>query len=292
VPPSRASLSERWRQRPSPSRWSRPASGRTWALTRRRFRSSPSSSSRRSTQSAADDRAGGHRARRRRAGTGRAPHRRLAAHRDRLPPTPRPVASRPTGHRQDPHRDVSGRPDGGAHGGAADGREIGLIPRACAMARLLQPSMVILEDVDLVAEERDRQQPGCTPLLLELLNEMDGLGDDADVIFLLTSNRRRPVGAGLAARPGRVDLAGEAALPDPAAAVAFSSCMARALPGPRRRRPRPADSADRGREPRLPPRVAAQGGAPRRPPHRRVRRQRRGHRHDHRDGPAARPGHA
>jgi ATP-dependent 26S proteasome regulatory subunit len=78
------------------------------------------------------------------------------------------------------------------------------------MARLLQPSMVILEDVDLVAEERDRQQPGCTPLLLELLNEMDGLGDDADVIFLLTSNRRRPVGAGLAARPGRVDLAGEA----------------------------------------------------------------------------------
>jgi hypothetical protein len=67
------------------------------------------------------------------------------------------------------------------------GREVGLIPRACGMARLLQPSMVILEDVDLVAEERDRQQPGCTPLLFELLNEMDGLGDDADVIFLLTA---------------------------------------------------------------------------------------------------------
>ena len=39
------------------------------------------------------------------------------------------------------------------------GREIGLIPRACAMARLLQPSMVILEDVDLIAEERDRSSP-------------------------------------------------------------------------------------------------------------------------------------
>jgi hypothetical protein len=51
------------------------------------------------------------------------------------------------------------------------GREVGLIPRACAMARLLQPSMVILEDVDLIAEERGRQQPGCTPLLFELLNE-------------------------------------------------------------------------------------------------------------------------
>ncbi|HEX6678093.1 MAG TPA: AAA family ATPase [Actinomycetes bacterium] len=48
------------------------------------------------------------------------------------------------------------------------GRQVGLIPRACAMARRLQPSMVILEDVDLIAEERDRQQLGCTPLLFEL----------------------------------------------------------------------------------------------------------------------------
>jgi hypothetical protein len=94
------------------------------------------------------------------------------------------------------------------------GREIGLIPRACAMARLLQPSMVILEDVDLIAEERDRQQPGCTPLLFELLNEMDGLGDDADVIFLLTSNRPDLLEPALAARPGRVDLAVEVPLPD------------------------------------------------------------------------------
>jgi hypothetical protein len=94
------------------------------------------------------------------------------------------------------------------------GREVGLIPRACAMARLLQPSMVILEDVDLIAEERDRQQLGCTPLLFELLNEMDGLGDDADVIFLLTSNRPDLLEPALAARPGRVDLAVEVPLPD------------------------------------------------------------------------------
>lgn len=94
------------------------------------------------------------------------------------------------------------------------GREVGLIPRACAMARLLQPSMVILEDVDLIAEDRDRQQPGCTPLLFELLNEMDGLGDDSDVIFLLTSNRPDLLEPALAARPGRVDLAVEVPLPD------------------------------------------------------------------------------
>ena len=102
------------------------------------------------------------------------------------------------------------------------GREVGLIPRACSMARLLQPSMVILEDVDLIAEERDRQQPGCTPLLFELLNEMDGLGDDADVIFLLTSNRPDLLEPALAARPGRVDLAVEAPLPD-------ASCRRRLL---------------------------------------------------------------
>jgi hypothetical protein len=94
------------------------------------------------------------------------------------------------------------------------GREVGLIPRACAMARLLQPSMVILEDVDLIAEERNRGRPGCTPLLFELLNEMDGLGDDADVIFLLTSNRPDLLEPALAARPGRVDLAVEVPLPD------------------------------------------------------------------------------
>ncbi|HVD13256.1 MAG TPA: AAA family ATPase [Actinomycetota bacterium] len=96
------------------------------------------------------------------------------------------------------------------------GREVGLIPRACAMARLLQPSMVILEDVDLIAEDRNRQEPGCTPLLFELLNEMDGLSDDADVIFLLTSNRPELLEPALAARPGRVDLAVEVPLPDAA----------------------------------------------------------------------------
>jgi len=62
------------------------------------------------------------------------------------------------------------------------GRGLGLIEQSCALARILQPSIVILEDVDLVAEERTRREAGCaTPLLFELLNEMDGLADDADV---------------------------------------------------------------------------------------------------------------
>jgi cell division protease FtsH len=96
------------------------------------------------------------------------------------------------------------------------GRTVGLLQRSCELARLLAPSMVVLEDVDLVAEERTRQEPGCTTLLFELLNEMDGLADDVDVVFLLTSNRPDLLEPALVARPGRVDLAVEVPLPDEA----------------------------------------------------------------------------
>lgn len=94
------------------------------------------------------------------------------------------------------------------------GRGLGLIEHSCAMARALQPSMVVLEDVDLVAEERTRHDASCTVLLFELLNQMDGLADDADVIFLLTTNRPDILEPALAARPGRVDQAIEVPLPD------------------------------------------------------------------------------
>jgi len=74
---------------------------------------------------------------------------------------------------------------------------------------------VILEDVDLVAEERTRRPAGCAgPLLFELLNEMDGLADDVDVLFLLTTNRADLLEPALAARPGRIDQAFEIPLPD------------------------------------------------------------------------------
>jgi AAA+ superfamily predicted ATPase len=69
------------------------------------------------------------------------------------------------------------------------GRTMGLLEQACAMARVLQPATIILEDVDLIAEERTRQSGGCAPLLFELLNQMDGLADDADILFILTTNR-------------------------------------------------------------------------------------------------------
>jgi SpoVK/Ycf46/Vps4 family AAA+-type ATPase len=94
------------------------------------------------------------------------------------------------------------------------GSGLGLIQTVSTMARQLAPSMVVLEDVDLVAQERTMPGFGARPVLFELLNEMDGLRDDHDVIFVLTTNRPDILEPALAARPGRIDLAIELPLPD------------------------------------------------------------------------------
>jgi hypothetical protein len=93
------------------------------------------------------------------------------------------------------------------------GRQLGLITQSCRLARLLAPAAVVLEDVDLIAIDRS-QQESVGPVLFELLNEMDGLADDVDVIFLLSSNRPAELEPALVARPGRIDQAIEFPLPD------------------------------------------------------------------------------
>ncbi|MGW3410598.1 AAA family ATPase [Streptomyces sp. NPDC000888] len=93
------------------------------------------------------------------------------------------------------------------------GTSINAIGPACALARMLQPALVVLEDCDLIAEARD-YGGGEQPLLFQVLNEMDGLGDDADVAFLLTTNRADLLEPALVQRPGRVDLAVEIPVPD------------------------------------------------------------------------------
>ena len=96
------------------------------------------------------------------------------------------------------------------------GNALHLVAEACSVARALQPAMVVIEDVDLIAEERG-MHPGQHPMLFQLLNEMDGLAEDADVVFVLTTNRADLLEPALAARPGRIDQAVELALPDAAA---------------------------------------------------------------------------
>jgi ATP-dependent 26S proteasome regulatory subunit len=63
-----------------------------------------------------------------------------------------------------------------------------------------------------------------------LLEAIDGLAGDADVAFLLTTNRPDLLEPALAARPGRVDLAVEIPLPDLAGRTELLRLYARDLP--------------------------------------------------------------
>jgi ATP-dependent Clp protease adapter protein ClpS len=95
--------------------------------------------------------------------------------------------------------------------------QVGLLGQYMSLARLLQPSLVIIEDVDLIARTRTEMGGPCEEVLLnKLLNEMDGLKEDADIVFVLTTNRPQDLEAALAARPGRVDQAIEVPVPDAA----------------------------------------------------------------------------
>jgi ATP-dependent Clp protease adapter protein ClpS len=93
--------------------------------------------------------------------------------------------------------------------------QVGLLGQYMSLARLLQPTMVVIEDVDLIARDRNDMGGPCEEALLnKLLNEMDGLKDDADILFILTSNRPEQLESALAGRPGRIDQAIEVPLPD------------------------------------------------------------------------------
>ncbi|MGN6524169.1 MAG: AAA family ATPase [Actinomycetes bacterium] len=96
------------------------------------------------------------------------------------------------------------------------GRSLHAIGTVTAMARELEPAVIVLEDVDLVAADRSFGPSG-NPVLFELLDAMDGAAPDSDLLFVLTTNRADLLERALAARPGRVDVAVEVGLPDAAA---------------------------------------------------------------------------
>jgi hypothetical protein len=96
-------------------------------------------------------------------------------------------------------------------------------------ARVLAPATVVVEDVDLIAQERGMPGQQTSPLLFELLNQLDGLAEDADVLFILTTNRPDILEPALAARPGRVDLVVELPTPDAGGRARLLELYARGL---------------------------------------------------------------
>ncbi|WP_411722315.1 AAA family ATPase [Mycetocola sp.] len=95
------------------------------------------------------------------------------------------------------------------------GDSIRFVTQAAELARAMQPAIVVLEDVDLIAADRSLSV-GPQPLLFAMLDALDGLDGDADVAFVLTTNRVEVLEHALADRPGRIDLAVEIPLPDAA----------------------------------------------------------------------------
>lgn len=95
------------------------------------------------------------------------------------------------------------------------------LPTLPQLLPALAPVVVVLDDVDLVAEDRDG--PGLAPrdLLFALLEVMDGIAGDADVLFVCTTNRLGSVESAVAARPGRIDEVIEFSRPDRAARLAL-----------------------------------------------------------------------
>ena len=92
--------------------------------------------------------------------------------------------------------------------------QVALLGAYMNLARLLQPAMVVIEDVDLIASDRGDLGSCEESLPNELLNEMDGLKEDADILFVLTTNRPEQLEGALTGRPGRIDQVIEVPLPD------------------------------------------------------------------------------
>jgi hypothetical protein len=109
----------------------------------------------------------------------------------------------------------------------------GLLPQYMALARLLQPALVVIEDADLMARDRGERADACDEVLLNrLLNEMDGLREKADVFFILTTNRPDTLEPALAGRPGRIDQTIEFPLPDLELRCRLVTLYAKNLPVP------------------------------------------------------------
>src|SRR4029079_6054738 len=78
----------------------------------------------------------------------------------------------------------------------------------------LRPRLLVLESSDLVGWDRDYEPTNA--ILFELLNGMDGLDEDHDVLFVLTTNRADLLEPALDAQRRQIDQAVELPLPDAA----------------------------------------------------------------------------
>jgi ATP-dependent 26S proteasome regulatory subunit len=77
------------------------------------------------------------------------------------------------------------------------------IKRVCEMAKDLAPAMLIIEDIDYIAEQRDENRNA--GMVMELMNYMDGIQDFNDIVTLATTNAQEKIEEAVKNRPGRFD---------------------------------------------------------------------------------------
>ncbi len=87
-----------------------------------------------------------------------------------------------------------------------------VIRESFRLARYLEPALLVLEDVDLIAVRRQKNRGGTTALHA-LLDELDGLVPEARCGVIMTTNRPDVLEPALASRPGRVTQAIEFPMP-------------------------------------------------------------------------------
>jgi cell division protease FtsH len=82
------------------------------------------------------------------------------------------------------------------------GSALAQIKAVCNAARVLQPALVVMEDVDLVYSSREINGSGGP--LGDLMDELDGFGVADEIMYILTTNAIERVEAAIKDRPGRI----------------------------------------------------------------------------------------
>jgi hypothetical protein len=85
----------------------------------------------------------------------------------------------------------------------AAGQSLVRLADVTKFARQLQPTLMIVEDVDLVFASREINPYGTS--LGDLMDQLDGFAPDEEVIFILTTNAIDRVEAAIRDRPGRIN---------------------------------------------------------------------------------------
>ena len=90
----------------------------------------------------------------------------------------------------------------------------GYISELYALAHDLRPTILFLEDIDLVGEDRGESHYSRASIMSELLAELDGVEECDGVVTLATTNCIEVLDSALAERPSRFDRVIHVGLPD------------------------------------------------------------------------------